>query len=207
MLQPMGPATSSLPTWTTCACRYSTARQYVRTIGVTGVPYLTDGQHFFHPRGVAVAENGALYITEESGNRLVKLTASGQPVWAVGHPGVAGGWDGDNDLLDEPDGVALDRNGQVFVADKYAHGVQGFSVDGAYVRTLGEPGKSGSDNGHFRAPRGVAFGPNGYLHVANTDNQRIQIFDASFNYVATFGAASTSRHRQCPFQLSLRCRC
>ncbi len=63
---------------------------YTRTYGVTRIPYLTDGYHYNRPSGVAVGNDGSIYIAEESGHRLVKLNADGTPLWTVGAAGVKG---------------------------------------------------------------------------------------------------------------------
>lgn len=162
--------------------------QYVRTLGVTGEPYRTDGRHLNGPWDVAVAGDGSFYITEAEGNRLLKFSAGGNMLWSAGRAGVDGGWDGENDLLNNPSGVAV-RAGNVYVADRYNDRIQVFSTEGGYVRTLGVPGEEGDDNAHFRNPLGVSVGPDGALYVADTDNHRIQVFDAALNYRATLGVS------------------
>jgi streptogramin lyase len=165
----------------------ATTRAYVRTIGVTGVPYLTDNLHYNSPQGVAAAPDGSLYIAEYSGQRLVKLNAAGTPQWAIGHPGVRGGQNGENDYFNWPADVAVAPNGRVAVADQWNHRIQIYNPDGTYFARLGISSQSGTDNLHFAAPSGVSFASSGYLLVADTNNQRVQVFDPSFNYVHTLG--------------------
>ena len=73
--------------WNQRVQQFNAARAYVRTYGTTGVPYLTDGTHFNEPGGVAVARDGSIYVVEGYGQRLVKLDAAGNPLWAIGEPG------------------------------------------------------------------------------------------------------------------------
>jgi sugar lactone lactonase YvrE len=167
--------------------QFNQARQYVRTYGVTGVPYTTDLYHVNEPRGVAVANDGSVYVVEEYGNRLIKFNASGAPQWSIGQPGVNGGWDGENNLFNQPEDVAIAPSGNIFVVDTWNHRIQVFAPSGAYVRTLGVTGESGQDNAHFNGPRGVGFGPDGSLYVADGENARVQIFDANLTYIATLG--------------------
>ena len=97
--------------------QFNSSRAYVRTYGVTGKPYLTDGQHYNGPKGVAVTAEGEQYIIEDRGYRLLKLNAAGAVQWTVGEAGLSGGWDGNNERFGNPSEVAVDAAGQVYVAD------------------------------------------------------------------------------------------
>jgi hypothetical protein len=169
--------------WSHRVQQYSSGLVYQRTYGVTGVPYLTDSQHFNWPSGVAVAGDGSLYITEERGHRLVKLTAQGVPLWSVGEPGVPGS---DDVSLFWPGDVDVSPVGQAHVADSGNNRIQIFSSGGSYVATLGT-GNWGTGNYDFSYPMGVAVDGGGSIYVADSDNHRVQIYNASRTYVATLG--------------------
>ena len=66
---------------------------YARTYGTAGIPYLTDGGHYNHPSGVAVAKDGSILLTEDSGQRLVKLSSAGTKIWSIGLEGVKSDWE------------------------------------------------------------------------------------------------------------------
>ena len=155
---------------------------YTRTFGTSGVPYLTDDEHYNWPSGVAVAGDGSLYVTEVYGQRLIKLTAQGAPLWTVGEPGVP---DGDNAHLSWPEDVAVSSGGQAYVADSGSNRIQIFSNGGTYVATLG--GDYGTGNYEFKYPMGVAVDSGGNIYVADSDNHRVQVYNASRTYVATLG--------------------
>ena len=152
---------------------------YMRTYGVTGVPYLTNGYHYNNPSGVAIASDGSIYLTEDNGHRLVKLSSDGTPIWTVGAAGVKGDWDNSNDRLDNPDDVALDASGRAYVADRWHGRVQIYNPDGSYYATVG-----GLD-----CPGGVAIGPNGYLYVANSCNHTVRIYNTGLVLIATLGTS------------------
>ncbi|HNS02965.1 MAG TPA: PKD domain-containing protein [Anaerolineae bacterium] len=159
-------------------------RTYVRTYGATGVPYLTDGYHYNYPSGVAAADDGSLYITEDDGHRLIKLDAAGQLEWAVGAAGVKGDWIHTNDRLNNPADVALDAAGRVLVADRWNGRVQIFDADGSYYGTMEQPvsGERG-----FNCPGGVGVAPNGDIYVVDTCTHVVDIFNRYWLHLATLG--------------------
>jgi sugar lactone lactonase YvrE len=71
--------------------------------------------------------------------------------------------------LNEPDGLALDSQGSVYVADRKNHRVQKFSPDGT---PLAQWGVYGTSPGQFNEPDRVWVHPNGDVYVA--DGGRIQ---------------------------------
>lgn len=174
--------------WNNCRVQQFEGREltYARTYGTTGVPYATDGYHYYHPFGVAVGPDGSLHILEErSSHRLVKLNAEGMFQWSVGEPGVPGGWwDGDNTHFNWPGDVAVDGAGRVYVVDSGNDRIQVYDADGSYLTTLGA---WGTGNMQFKAPAGLFTGADGSLYVADQVNQRVQIFNSARQYVATLG--------------------
>ena len=163
--------------------QYNISLVYQRTFGTSGVPYLTDGEHFNSPSGVAVSSGGDIYVTEERGHRLLKLNAGGALQWAAGEPGV---WGWDNTHLNWPGDVDVTSVGQAYVADSGANRVQIFSSGGAYLATIGT-GDWGTGNYEFKYPLGVAVDGSGNVYVADTYNHRVQVYDSAYTYVATLG--------------------
>lgn len=76
--------------------------------------------------------------------------------------------------LNAPKGVAVYREGDVYVADAYNHRIQVFDASGQFLRQWGV---EGSQPGEFKEPWGVALGPDGDVYVVDTWNHRIQVFD------------------------------
>ena len=119
--------------------KFTAAGAYAGTVGVTGVPYVPDAVRLNQPNRVAVGSDGSIYVTEDFGERLVKLDANGVQQWAVGTAGVYGA---DNAHLGHlwggPAGVALDTAGNVYVADTYNHRIQIFDSAGGRIGRLGK---------------------------------------------------------------------
>ena len=167
--------------------KFNSAGTLIGTIGVTGVPYVTDATHLNTPWGIAVAPDGSIYVTENQGFRLVKMNAAGAQQWTVGQTGVYGSdnahfgnwWAG-------PEGnPAIDRAGRIYVPDTSNHRVQIFNSDGSLFGTLGS---YGTGQYEFDCPAGVAISPvNGNIFVIDHCNQRVQVFTQDFLYKATIG--------------------
>jgi hypothetical protein len=169
--------------------QFNSSHVYQRTYGVTGVPYITDAYHYNSPSGVAIASDGSIYLTEDNGQRLIKLNPAGVPQWAVGVAGIKGDFfETTNDNLNNPSDVALDASGRVYVADQWHGRVQIFNSNGSYYATLG----LGTDNYEFWQPVGLTIASNGYIYVTDASRNRVQVFDANRNYVATLGVTDVS---------------
>jgi PKD repeat protein/uncharacterized protein YjiK len=158
--------------------------------GASGVPYLTDGGHFNAPYGVAVNGSGNIYLSTYRGYRVLKLNASGIAQWTAGIAGVDGD---DNDHFGNwwngPDSLAVDSNGNVYVADTGNNRIQIYDSGGHYVATWGTYG-SGDDQ--FNDLDGVAVDSNGNIYVADSGNHRVQVYDGDRQYVATLGVTGVS---------------
>ncbi|MEO8189172.1 MAG: flippase activity-associated protein Agl23 [Acidobacteriota bacterium] len=86
--------------------------------------------------------------------------------------GAAGSGPGE---LGEPRGIAVDRQGRLYVADTKNSRVQVFDSDGTFVRQFGS---KGAGPGEFNEPCGIAVDPDGDVWVADTWNARIARFSA-----------------------------
>lgn len=85
--------------------------------------------------------------------------------------------------FDYPRDVAVDDNGNIFVADSDNYRIQKFDSNGNY---LAQWGSQGTGNGQFGTPTCIEYAPDGYLYVGDWGNNRVQIFDTIGNYVDQF---------------------
>jgi uncharacterized protein (TIGR03663 family) len=86
--------------------------------------------------------------------------------------------------MDYPKGLAVDSEGNTYVADSYNHRVQVFDANGRFVRQWGSQGNAA---GQFQEPWGLTVDPLGTVFVADTWNHRIQKFDAQGRWLAGWG--------------------
>ena len=75
--------------------------------------------------------------------------------------------------LAKPTGVAVDKEGNLYVADTLNDRIEVFDADGAFIRTWG---KNGDGPGYFARPKGVAIDSDGHVWVADGMQDRVQVF-------------------------------
>ena len=104
--------------------------------------------------------------------------ASYEPVRAWGDSGSANG------QFRYPRGVAVSREGKVYVVDQGNHRIQVFTTDGTYVSQWGD---SGSANGQFSYPANVTVDGADNVYVVDSDNNRVQKFAGDGTYLTQWG--------------------
>lgn len=139
-----------------------------------------------HPAGLAMDPGGSLYVTEYDGYTIRKVTPDGLVTRIAGLWGHAGTNDGPalDARFDCPEGIAVDLNTNLYVADNFNHTIRKLSLDSTgtnwTVTTLaGVPKTRGYRNGSgiqalFSQPSGVALDSSGNLYVAEYDNNCVR---------------------------------
>jgi hypothetical protein len=90
-----------------------------------------------------------------------------------------------NGQFNQPNGVAVDSSGNVYVADSGNNRIQKFDSSGKY---LTQWGPYGTTNGQFFQPNSVAVDSSDNVYVADTGNNRIRKFDSSGEYITQWGS-------------------
>ncbi|MHC4508450.1 MAG: NHL repeat-containing protein [Planctomycetota bacterium] len=132
------------------------------------------------PPSVAVDDKGNTYIAVMEGKDhfICVSDANGRSIKRWGSKGIGDG------QFDSPEGIAVDKSGNVYVCDRQNCRIQKFDSDG---RFLAKWGKEGSDDGEFHFPAAVAIDKEGNVYVADTDNHRIQKFTAEGKFLTEWG--------------------
>jgi DNA-binding beta-propeller fold protein YncE len=73
-----------------------------------------------------------------------------------------------------PQGVAVDKDGNVYVTDTLNDRVEIFDADGTFISTFG---KAGDGPGYFARPKGIAIDSDGHIWVADEMQDRLQVFN------------------------------
>jgi sugar lactone lactonase YvrE len=180
------------------------AKTIVTVAGTGGSTFSPDGRpatatDLIHPSAVAVDANGTVYFID--GNRIRMLTSRGtiKTVAGTGDSGDFGdGGQAVTAQLNAPRALAVDANGDVFVADSGNNRVRKVDITGKIftIAGTGDAGYSG-DGGeavraHLSAPAGLAAGFGGSLYIADTRNNVVREVAANglISTVAGTGAAA-----------------
>lgn len=87
-----------------------------------------------------------------------------------------------------PTGIAIDSDGNVYIADAGTNRIQKFSSSGEFILSWGG---SGSEDGVFGQLLSVAVGPDGSVYTTEDGNQRVQKFSSSGVFQTKWGTSGT----------------
>lgn len=134
--------------------------------------------------GLVLAADGTLYIADRAGSRVWKRTPDGV-ITAFAGTGQAG-YSGDGGAssgaqLDSPVGLALDGEGNLYIADSGNNRIRKVDVRGVITTVAGSSGDYGDSGDGGKAvearlslPFGVAVGRDGAVFIADTGNNRLR---------------------------------
>ena len=101
----------------------------------------------------------------------------------IGRPGNGPG------EFNRAEGICVDSEDKIYVADSCNHRIQIFSADGKFLR---EFGKAGSGLGELSYPYDIKVDKAGNIFVCEFGNSRIQVFDANCRPVEIIGRAGAA---------------
>jgi uncharacterized protein (TIGR03663 family) len=166
---------------------YAAVEQDLSPVAVAGRGALTA------PRAAAAAPDGSVYVADSGNSRILHFDAAGNLLGQWGgqstEPAASGSQSGPagNVTFAEPWGIAVDRQGFVYIADTWNHRIQKFDGEGNFLDQWGLPGLAGEGLDHFWGPRAVAVGSDGRVYVTDTGNKRVVVFDQNGNALFAFG--------------------
>ena len=177
-------------------CIFSLLRQPTRNAAnsyiiqtVAGSDFAADGPSalaaiFSQTEGIAIDGSGTIYIADADDNRVRKINPNGsiQTVAGTGVAGFAGdGGSSNAAMLSHPYGVAVDAQGNLYIADLGNGRVRKISPGGTIATVAGggtiTPGGNG-DGGlatsvQLLEPRNIAVTPDGTLYISDFAAQRV----------------------------------
>jgi len=171
----------------------------VRQWGIVG----TNGGELTFPRSEAVNSRGELLLSEYTTVERVqvfKSKAEGRGskddlIRTFGRPGT------DEGEFNRAEGICVDAQDRIYVADSCNHRVQIFSPDGKFIRQYGH---AGSGLGQLSYPYDIKVDARGYQFVCEFGNSRIQVFDADCQPVEIIGGPGAEPGRFAnPWSVSL----
>lgn len=164
-----------------------------------------------YPAAIVRDAQGNLYIADQHNSRIRRVSPDGviTTVAGTGEEGFSGdGGPAANAMLAYPADVALDAQGNLYIADQRNNRVRRVDRNGIITTVVGNGihGYSGDGGPPLQAaldyPGGLAFDPQGNLYITDQHNYRIRkvVFNppllalspATLNFAATAGGAAPS---------------
>ncbi len=150
---------------------------------------------FADPYGMALDRKGTLYVADAGDNNRIRKIAPDGTVTTL-----AGGGEGFADgagaaaSFHTPSGIALDKDGNLYVADTGNNAIRKVTPEGV-VTTVAGNGSAGDADGpaaeaRFNGPMGVALDGKGNVYVADTYNDRIRRIGVDGKVVTIAGLAA-----------------
>jgi len=165
---------------------FSSAGNYIAAVGSSG----SGAGQLSDPRGVTVNSKRGVLIADSGNKRIEEWTAAktvGEP------PTYATSFSAPDDIeggLAEPDAVAIDPSGDIWVADSSHDRVLEYNAKHEYLRELGS---EGTGQGQFRGIRGIAVNRKGDVYVSDYGNNRVQEFSSEGQFIMKFGTAGAGK--------------
>ena len=152
-------------------------------VGYTGDNGTATSATLAAPSAVAYDASGNIYLADTQNHVVREISKATGTITTVAGTG-AEGFAGDNGAatsaqLDTPTGIAVDKNGNLYIADSHNNRIR--KVSGGSITTVAGTGAAGfgGDNAAAAAatlslPSAVAVDSGGNLYIADTNNQRIR---------------------------------
>jgi len=170
--------------------KVSTATGVINTVAGNGeMGYSGDGgpaiSAKMSPHGIAVDNDGNIYVAEELNNRIRKISVLTGIINTIAGNGESG-YSGDGGpaisaRLQSPCGVAIDKAGNIYIADWGNWCIRKVVHSTGIIYTIAGPGNRDflGDGGlarkaNLRNPEAVALDGNGNIYVADGYNNRIR---------------------------------
>jgi sugar lactone lactonase YvrE len=146
----------------------------IRVFGPDGkaIRSFGSGLNLDHPNGIAVADDGTVYLTDTGNGQLKIFDTSGNLIGGVDRGASEGN-------LGLPVGAGIDDRGHVLVVDSSSARVQAYSQLTAGQQSpnyLNAFGANGSGDAQFSYPNGLAVDGQGRVYVADWGNDRLEIW-------------------------------
>jgi len=168
-----------------------------------GTPSTSGSSLLNSPQGIAVDASGNIFVADTNNNVVRKIDPTGTASIIAGN-----GFEGSASEnapaalapLRHPVGVAVDAQGNLFIADTDNNRIRKVDTSGkiSTVAGTGSEGGSGDDDNAnaatLKKPRSLAIDGKGNLYVTDTNNNRIRrIIFAEFTVAATKGINQSIR--------------
>ena len=192
-----------------CIREVNAATGLVTTVAGSGFPgHSGDGgpataAELHYPGGIAVDASGDLFIADTYNNCVREVNASTGDITTIAGNGVAGysgdGGQATNAELDRPCSLAVDSDGNLYIADEKNNCIREVNATTGVITTVAGNGTGGfsGDGGlatsaELDSPDGIAVDSGGDLFIADTSNNRIREVNATTHVITTVAGNGTA---------------
>jgi sugar lactone lactonase YvrE len=157
----------------------------VMTIGTPGQPAPRhSGEPFNRPTDMVIASDGTIVISDGYGNaRIHRYSPTGERLQSWGTAGI------DPGQFMVPHNLAIDTDDRIYVADREAHRVQVFDLDGSLLAAWN----------NIHRPCGMTCGPDGNIYIGELNGvalmddalgigHRVSVYDREGTRLGRYGA-------------------
>ena len=166
------------------------------TLAGDGTAGFADGPapsaRFNNPHGVAVDSSGVVYVADTDNNRIRRIAVDGTVTTLAGNS-TAGFQNGQGAQagFNAPRGIAVDNQGNIYVADTGNSAVRSITPSGSVTTVAGDGtiGSTDSPNARFDGLTGIAVdGATLFIYLADTGNHRIRRLTPAGTVITIAGA-------------------
>lgn len=134
------------------------------------------------PRGVAINGKNQIIATQETANTVTIYGRKCKKVLAFGSPGTEPG------EFNQPTGVAVDDDGNIYVADTKNNRVQKFDSQGVFIALFAGSEVTESECGPLSGPAGIKVNNKQDVFVVDRGNGRIIVLTLDLKFKRSFGS-------------------
>jgi len=161
----------------------------IRTVGAKGSGEL----QFDQPNGIAVDDQGRIFITEQTNQRVQVLNRDYTFAGFIGGPGAGAG------QFDKPMGIAADATGRIYVTDENHNKVAVFDRVAGQVKWQFKFEFADNGAGKIDHAESITIDRGRQrIYLSDEGQQHVKVYDLTGKFLQTFGSGGTG-----PGQFSL----
>jgi DNA-binding beta-propeller fold protein YncE len=198
-----------------CVLVFDQTGRYLQKIGTKG----RGKGEMLEPIGVTVAEDGRIFVSDKALNKviiysdkgvfekeipvlgplkplvanrklfllthdhIVVFDLDGKPLYSWGQKGSG------NEDFDSPTGIAVGKDGNIYVTDTLNLRIKSYSKDGTLRWIAGKPASDiKAPDRKFGLPSGITLDNNNRLYLVDAFSSTIEVFDTNGKHIMSLGA-------------------